>query len=161
MKNFPLDVKLAYGPSPTTIKEITEKLTKEFEPKRTYSWILDFPKEISIPSYIIESIRFPVFGKDNEQGNGYKWGRMSVTMKQALYPNTAKQVYKIIKKLQNEQLDTFDTTIRVINPDGDVYERWTITGEIEEIDFDSLDCEEPAGVSKVVFVINVMDAKVE
>jgi len=108
-----------------------ESLT-ECEPKRKNRFIITFPKEYDIDSWIVNTSTMPKYTND-------KWENMEITFKDPIGYSTSERLYKLVVTKDKSTILT-QFTIDMLDPTGVLVEKWLIgIQEIISIDFGDLD----------------------
>lgn len=120
--------------------KILEKLPIPFEVKRNNRFVVEFPKEIEIESWVIQSITKP------KLINGC-WANIDIVMLDPINPSTSQAVMKMIEycdknkpSLFSKKRSLFTFTIKVLDPVGVEVEEWVINvEEFLSADFGNVD----------------------
>jgi hypothetical protein len=110
------------------------------EPKRQNLFMVNFPKEFNIESWLVTKIFRPKF-IDN------KWANIEIVFKDPVAPSSTKPLFNLIKFTEKfksytapQQLPLFLFEITMLDPTGVVVEKWQIAvEEIVMIDFGKCD----------------------
>lgn len=107
-----------------------------FEPKTENRFVAKFPKPFNIPSFVIHNAKRPSFS--NKKGT-IVWNNMVFLMYDPIAPSTSQAIMEGIRELRKMDSYTLNITIQGMGPVGEVVEDWLVVGEIESIDFGTLD----------------------
>lgn len=109
------------------------------EIKRENRFIVEFPKEFDIESWLVRSISRPHF-KNN------KWENIEMTFMDPIGPSTSERLFKLINKYKKKGLfsflkkDIFTFQIQSLDPVGQVVETWSVdVKELVSVDFGKYD----------------------
>ena len=108
----------------------------DFEPKRNNRFIVIFPEQFNIESFVIQKINKPKFTDG-------KWENIKVDFIDPIGPSASQGLYKIINflpEVNNENNELFNVKIISLDPIGEEIEECLIyDGEILTINFGDLD----------------------
>lgn len=109
----------------------------QFEPKMQNRFIVQFPEEFGIPSYIVSSVNKPKFA------NG-KWENIKIEFIDVINSITSRGLYKIVNRVTFRPPDSqikelFTIKISTLDAIGTSIEDWEVSiGKILKIDFGEL-----------------------
>lgn len=112
----------------------------EIEPKTNHRFVVEFPMELNIESYWVQSISKP------KMVNG-KWENITITFIDLIGPSTSDTIFKLIgycKKKKpgifSKKRPLFSIKIKSLDPTGFELEAWTINIEkLIAVDFGDYD----------------------
>ena len=122
----------------TIIKEVISSIEPiPLEIKRNNRFLLIFPEEFEIPSYLVQKISNPIF-------NGAEWGEIKIEFIDPIGPSTTKSLIKMLSILQKETLKKasilFEFQIQMLDPANDITEAWAFSvKQMPKIDLGKLD----------------------
>jgi hypothetical protein len=123
----------------------------EQEPKKVNRFLLEFPKDIAIETFVIQKAARPCMTLKNGK---YVWHNLNIEMLDCIGPSTSRPVMEWIKehKTENifERILMFlkikkakykkDLVLKSLDPTGVEIEQWNLIGcEIKKADFGVLD----------------------
>lgn len=103
--------------------------TTQYELKRQNRFMVVFPKSFEIEPWKITQLSRPVYNMELK-----KWERITIEFIDPIATSTSKSLYKIVE----QEIDTISFTIEMLDPTGEVVEKWEISGSIIEVNFDKL-----------------------
>ncbi len=93
-----------------------------YEPKTNNRFLVEFPEQYNIPSWVIQKINKPKFT------NG-EWENIRVEFIDLIKPSTSQSLFKIISFLKTNKNDNstlFEINIKMLDSIGVEVEKWTI-----------------------------------
>lgn len=132
--------------------------TPEFDPKRAYGFVVEFPEELNIKPYTIQRITKPSVKFTKKEINFLnilkysslkgKWNNIEITLFDLIYPSTSAALVNLVEFCDNKKGKKFTFKIKVLDPVmegsengvGEVIETWTIdVHSIVSVDFGKYD----------------------
>lgn len=122
-------------------KESGAILLEPFEPKMKNRWLVNFPTELDIPSYVVSETQRPsveikrgFFGQKRMIHNPIRFKLLD-----PIDPSTSRSVAEFYNKFNQGKLKPFDYTLVLLDPTGSVIEHWDIKNcEILSMNFGEL-----------------------
>ena len=110
----------------------------KIEQKLTNRYVVTFPDNFSLPSYVVNQITIPSL---YVSGSTVSYGNLHIRLSDlATTPSTAYTVMtNLLALLPGKGSKEIDIAISILNANGEIIEAWVIAGTIIEIDFDVLD----------------------
>jgi hypothetical protein len=111
----------------------------EYEPKRKSRFVVEFPDDFELPSYLVSYVTKPKLNIH------YEWCDMEIRFIDIIGPSTSHKLYELAKicldkkKLHNEDSELFNFSIFQLDPTGIRVEQWIIEVKDIEINFGNLD----------------------
>jgi hypothetical protein len=112
----------------------SQEMCKTCESKKDSSWVLKFPEEFNIPTYVIKSIPRPELNIPISEVNGVKfcsgkasWENMEIIMYDPICPSTSQAIYNNI--IVPNKFTDFIIIVETLCPTGEVCESWEIDVE--------------------------------
>lgn len=135
--------------------DILKLAPMEQEPKRKNRFVVEFPNEFEIKSYLVQkingskviSVNKEIKDEDGFPSNivtSYKWDNFTIELIDVIKPSTSQAVMNMVKHCNDKLGDTIKFTfhISILNPIGDEIEKWAIqVKELKEVNFGDLDYE--------------------
>lgn len=115
----------------------TNSMPESFEPKKTNRYVVSFSAPFKIPQYVIHKTTRPSFKKTKK--DVIVWDDMVFSMYDPIAPSTSQALMDGIRELRKQDSYEIQVTIQGLDPVGNVIEEWVVTGEIDRIDFGTLD----------------------
>lgn len=126
----PFYEELTGEPNPLLIDEkIKLEMISPCEPKRKNRWLVKFPKEMGISTYMVQSTNRPNLEIINKKFFNYtyktklNWEEISFILVDPISPSSTQGMFNWIKKYKNKK---FNYTLEILDPTGVVVECWLI-----------------------------------
>lgn len=122
--------------------------TVQYEPKFEHRFIVEFPKDFNILSYVVNSITKPIYKSGS-------WSdRMKVELLDPISPSTTSAIFQLISSSKTEK--PFILLIKSLDPVGNVVETLMVNiNKIEEINFGSLTYHNTDELQKIIMYLEV------
>ena len=118
------------------------ELPAQLEPKRNNRFIVEFPKEFDIESWMANKVSKPKYYIDTSKkdANGI-WHDIKISFIDPIEPSTSERLFKLIDIFKNKKEgEFFAIKIKTVDPVGEEVEMWVIKAEeLLSIDFGELD----------------------
>ncbi len=127
------------------MNEIEQRQKEDFHAKVNDRFIVRFEKPFDIPSYVCKGITRPSFSID--ENNVKSYDVMLLKFYDPIEKPTTEKIMRTLDKTNNIDFD-----LEMLDPVGDVVEKWVITGKVIHVDFGELDWQnaEPVEIEMVV-----------
>ena len=107
---------------------MNNELFKTYEPKRKDRFVVEFPTQLGIESFLVKKCDLPKYNKN------LNWTEIEIIFYEIIPISTAEIILKLLK------MKMFSFNILLLDPTGLVIEKWKIfVQEILNIDFGSMD----------------------
>lgn len=107
------------------------------EPKKVNRWVVTFPTEFEIESWLLQSTERPTFTNINGEA---KIKKIKFVFVDPIGPSIAQKLYNISKSIDKH----FHYMLEMLDPTGTQIEKWTISDcKILSINFGKLDYSNP------------------
>lgn len=131
------------------------------EPKRNNRFVVEFPKEFDIESFVIQSITKPKW-------NNGKWDNIEIAMLDLIDPSTSHRVMKLIdlkNKIKtgffSKRKNLFSLYLKSLDPTGAEIEEWVIdVQDLIYVDFGNLNYGND-GIPSIKLVLKVSNCKLK
>jgi len=121
------------------------------EPKLKSRFIVKFPESFGIPEWGVSSVTRPTYFVE-----GKKWEDIAIILTDSITPSTSQALSKLI---ETEKIgDEFTFEICILGPDGDIIDKWEITGKFKSIDFGELDYHK-SGITEILGLVTPTKCK--
>lgn len=134
---------------------VQEKFFSAFEPKYNTNFIVTFPKECNIPSFVICDVDRPTY--DFEK---MVFGDMVFGIYDPVNPSTSSALISYIRDNQSHKLPLMKIKLEMLGPVGDVVERWRIKGKFKSLEYSQLSWDNQDPV-KLLVTVSVDNAELE
>ncbi len=134
-----------------------------FEPKHQNRFILTFPEELNIPSYLVHETSRPTYRMNRDDQpwiptHGpmrYDWDDIRIKFRDAINPSPVNTIYETMMNADLLQ-NPMEYKLEMLGPTNDIVERWIIRGYITSVNFGNLsyDRDELAEIEIVIHPIN-------
>ena len=106
-----------------------------YEPKKENRWIINLPERFNISKWVAYATQRPVY---KLTGSQYTWEPIEIKFRDPISESTTVKLWELF--ILQKPILHFDYTLEMIDPVGEVVERWEITGcKILKVDFGKLD----------------------
>jgi len=130
-----------------------------YEPKRKNRWILRFPEEMGIQSWVVSKTKRPSYRIVETKIFGFSvcnkkvWDEITIEFRDPIGPSTAQLLMGDF-----DAFKPFNYVLELLDPTGVVIEKWDVVGcQIKSVDFCEL-AYENHGIANIIMVIKPKEA---